>query len=372
MAQTSLPKTHKALILTARGQPLEVKDSPTPQPAPGNAIIRIISALVVSYSGEVYSGKRYYPFPTPLVPGYSAVGRVAAVGADSTLLKQDQLVMIESTIRSRDNSDDVFLLGVISGFSDGSRKLMDGEWRNGTWAEYAKVPLENCYPLNEDRLLNELKYSVEVLNQLGQLFVPYGGLSDINVKPGETVIVTPATGPFGSAGVRVAVAMGARVIAMGRNEAALDTLRSSLPKGRVITIPLTEDAEQIGKELAKHAPIDAYFDISPPVAQGTHYLKTCIMSLRRGGRVSLMGGFMEDVALPHHKIMHSSIELKGTWMSTREQNLRLIRMVEQGILSLGAEQGWSLKGKFALEDWEQAFACARDNAGPGEFVVMSP
>ena len=372
MAQTSLPKTHKALILTDRSQPLEVKESPTPQPTPGNAIIRIISASVISYAGEVYSGKRPYPFPTPLVPGYSAIGRVAAVGADSTLLKQDQLVVIESTIRSRDNPDDIFLLGLISGFSDGSRKLMDGEWRNGTWAEYAKIPLENCYPLDEDRLLNQLKYPVEVLGQLTQLFIPYGGLEDINVKPGETVIVTPATGPFGSAAVRVAIAMGARVIAMGRNEAALHSLRSSLPEGRIVTIPLTEDAEQIGKELAKYAPIDAYFDISPPAAQGTHYLKTGILSLRRGGRVSLMGGFLEDVALPHNKIMHDSIELKGTFMSTREQNLRLIRMVEQGILSLGAEQGWTLKGKFALEDWEQALASAGDNAGPGEYVVLTP
>ena len=68
---------------------------------------------------------------------------------------------------------------------------MRGEWRDWTYAEYAKVPLENCFPLDEERLLGPIEegglgYSVENLTQIPRLLVPNGGLKDINLQAGET------------------------------------------------------------------------------------------------------------------------------------------------------------------------------------------
>ena len=58
---------------------------------------------------------------------------------------------------------------------------MRGEWRDSTYAEYAKVPLENCEAPDEGRLLGGfdeggLGYSVEALAYISTLLVPYGGL----------------------------------------------------------------------------------------------------------------------------------------------------------------------------------------------------
>ena len=50
------------------------------------------------------------------------------------------------------------------------------------------------------------------------LLVPYGGLRDMKLVPGETLVVCPATGSFSGACVQIAVAMGAKGIGMGRNE----------------------------------------------------------------------------------------------------------------------------------------------------------
>ena len=93
---------------------------------------------------------------------------------------------------------------------------MHYEWRDWTYAEYAKVPLENCFPLDEERLLTPvdnggLGYSIETLTQLPRLLVPYGGLVDIKLQAGETIIIAPATGMFGGRAVEVALAMGAQV-----------------------------------------------------------------------------------------------------------------------------------------------------------------
>jgi len=42
-------------------------------------------------------------------------------------------------------------------------KLMQGEWRNGSFAEFAKFPLENVFLLDEEVLCGRMGYSVEDL-----------------------------------------------------------------------------------------------------------------------------------------------------------------------------------------------------------------
>lgn len=176
-----LPKTHRALILTSTTKAPTVQKIPTPQPTAGNAIVRILVANVIPFMRDIYNGKRQYAFPTPLVIGTSAIGRVAAVGPDATFLTPGKLVHIDVTIRGRDDPTAAFLSGIHEGFTDGSQKLMRGEWRDSTYAEYAKVPLENCIALDEKRLLGPVEdgglgYSDEALAYISSLLVPYGGL----------------------------------------------------------------------------------------------------------------------------------------------------------------------------------------------------
>jgi NADPH:quinone reductase-like Zn-dependent oxidoreductase len=163
-----LPKTHRALVLTSTSQPPEVKIIPTPQPGPGSAVVRVEVANIISYSKYIYNGTHKYPFPMPLVIGTSGLGRVAAIGPDATLLKLGQLVLIDSYIRGRDNPEDAFLFGVHEGHTEGAKKLMRGEWKDATYAEYAKVPLENCYHLNQSLLLEKFGYKVEDLQDISR------------------------------------------------------------------------------------------------------------------------------------------------------------------------------------------------------------
>lgn len=68
--------------------------------------------------------------------------------------------MCDQTVRARDAPELSILMGLHGG---GAKELMDGEWRNGSFAEYARFPLENVFALDEDRLFGKLKYSVEDL-----------------------------------------------------------------------------------------------------------------------------------------------------------------------------------------------------------------
>ena len=303
MASQTLPETHRTLYLTSRDKPLTVETRPVPMQTSGSAIVRVLANHVFSYGGEVYSGKRPYPFPTPLVPGSSCVARVVSVGPDATTLKPGQLVFIQIFIAARDDPDQLCLWGVYSGDTPEAQNLMEHEWRDACLAEYARVPMENCIPLDEKRLLGSpedggLGYTVEDLAYLQTPLICYGGMIDIDIKPGETVIVAPATATYGGSAVQLAIAMGAgTVIAMGRNEEALKRVQGVDP-ARVKTVKMTGNWETELEALKAFGPVDAYFDISPPMAQNSSHFKAGILSLRRNGRASLMGGLLEDISIP--------------------------------------------------------------------------
>lgn len=55
------------------------------------------------------------------------------------------------------------------------------------------------------------EYQVEDLVLLYMQAVQYGGLRDLNIHAGDTIIITPAMGIFSGAAVQLAVAKGARV-----------------------------------------------------------------------------------------------------------------------------------------------------------------
>ncbi len=130
-------------------------------------------------------------------------------------------------------------------------------------------------------------------------------------KSRETVIVAPATGAFGGAAVLVALAMGARVIAMGRNVKVLEQVAAR--SERVKAVPITGDMQKDAEALQKFGPADAFLDISPPAAAKSTHIKSGILSLRQSGRVSLMGGFREDISIPHGVVMHRNLVLRGKW-----------------------------------------------------------
>ena len=103
MAQT-LPSTCKALVCHAVGQPLKIESVPIPEAVTGSVVVRVLASPVQPNHKEVLDGNiPYLQYPIPRLPGSSGVGRVTAVGPDTTSLKVGQLVLTECFIRGRDD-----------------------------------------------------------------------------------------------------------------------------------------------------------------------------------------------------------------------------------------------------------------------------
>jgi NADPH:quinone reductase-like Zn-dependent oxidoreductase len=350
---------------------------PRPVAKAGQAVVQILAADIVPYMAQILNGSRQYPLSLPMTPGNTAIGRVFEVGPDAVRLTPGQLVFCDITIRARDDPSVTILFGVHGGGYPAAQKLMEREWRNATYAEYTSFPLENLFPLNEALLVKTMGYSVTDLCLLPVLMVPFGGLSEVDVKPGEIVIVAPATGRYGGAAVAVALAMGATVVAAGRNSSALRSLESiHVASGRLRTVVLTDDPAR-NIELFKAAAgtsngADVYLDFSPPAMQGGALLNAGISSLRSFGRCILMGGNSGKIEVPYLELMFKSIRLQGRFMYSRQHILQLIQMFESGLVLLGTKGGVHSKQEFGLESINEALEAAGRLTGWGSHVVLKP
>ena len=166
--------------------------------------------------------------------------------------------------------------------------------------------------------------------------------------------------------------MGARVVAMGRNENELARLKEHVEKGtpgaNVETVKITGDENKEIAALQACGIIDAVLDFSPPAAAKSTHLKSAIKALRHSGRCSLMG-FADDF-MPALKVVGSNITLKGKLMYKRADMLQFVKMLERGLFPKGKE--FVNTKAFGLENWKETLDTAAEYAGIGKAVVLIP
>jgi threonine dehydrogenase-like Zn-dependent dehydrogenase len=337
--------SHRAIVLSSTGTPLSLETVPTPDPAPGQLLLKVLAVPVLSFTREIVNGQLPYPLSLPFVPGISAIARIETVGSDTTSLTPGQLVFVDPTVRARDDSlgekGTVILQGWFAGLTPEARRLADKDWRNGSWAEKLIVPLENVHAIDEDVLVKQKGYSYSLLTWINALLVPYGGWVAGNVCPGETVIVCFATGHFGAAAIHVALGLGVgRVVAVGRKIESLKAIQATYGEDRVSIVAIKGDADEDAKALRAATPqgagADCFLDLSPPQASATAstHIQAALSALKSGGRAVLMGGVQGTVAIPYSDVMIRNLKISGRFMFEKDAPAKLIRLIERGNVSL--------------------------------------
>lgn len=356
----------KAAVLEEFGKPLSVRMIPAPVLGTGEIVVDVVTAPVLPYAAEVFRGERNYLLTLPVVPGTGALGRVRATGPDATRLAPGDWVFCDPTIRSRDDArtPDITLQG-LSARGDGGL-FLQRHFGHGAYAEQLLVPTENAIPLGPLDPAEAGRWTA-----LTVCLVPYGGLLAADLRAGETVLVSGATGHFGSAAVAVALAMGAAcVVAPGRDEAGLADLERRFGP-RVRTVRLTGDGDTDRLRRTAPGPIDVVLDLLPPSA-GTAPVRAAAMAVREGGRIVLMGGVGmlggEDLALPYPWLMRNGITLRGQWMYPRTAPASLIALARAGLLDLGR----FTVTEFGLDDVIRALEHAANGEKRFALTVIRP
>lgn len=315
----------KAWQLEKLGGALQLHDVPVPEVRPGTVLVRVTYSALLSYQRDYIEGKlpHYSPPDGFFTLGTNAIGRVERVGRDVWHLKAGDRVFVSPHLVARENVGDPAqaLIG-LTAYGDGKR--IQADFRDGPLAEYVLTPAATLTPIEGLDHLPDAQ-----LIAMMRFLVPYGGLLRGRLAAGETVVVTGATGAFGTAAVLLAVAMGAgRVIAAGRNRAALDQLAGD----RVTPVALSGELEADVATLRAFAPSLA-FDI---VGRATDPNATlaALRSLQRNGRLVIMGSMQVPLPIPYGDVMINNWEIIGQFMYEGGACRSLLNLVRSKQLDL--------------------------------------
>ena len=167
----------RAIVLTRHGGPevLRVSDVPTPEPRAGEVRVRV-RAIGINFA-EVLSRRGLYGWAPrlPYIPGMEASGVIDALGDGVTSHRAGDRVIVGTQF--------------------------------GTYAERVCIPAERALPAPPS--FSDDQCAAFAVTHL----TAWIGLMEMaRLRPSDTVLVTSAAGGVGSAAVRIASQLGARVI----------------------------------------------------------------------------------------------------------------------------------------------------------------
>jgi alcohol dehydrogenase len=355
----------KAWRLTGLGGALTFEDVPKPEVRPGSVLVRIAASPLLSYLKAYVEGRLtfYNPPPGAFTPGTNGVGVVEEVGRDVWSVKPGHRVVFSPHFVAGENVEDPpqILIGHTA-FGAGSAAVQQ-DWRDGALAEYALAPVGTV--TRAEGLDHVDAAQLAVLNRF---IVPYGGLLRGRLVAGETLVVNGATGASGTAAVLLGIAMGAaRVVAAGRNQAALSAVAQA-GGARVAPVRLGGDIEADSAALRAAAGGGAQlaFDMVGQAGDANATL-AALKSLRRGGRLVLMGSMTTPLPLSYSDVMRNDWEIIGQFMYPAGAYRRLLDLVRAGLLDISPIRPKS----YPLAELPKAMEAAAA-AGNLECVVVGP
>ncbi|MGI8743833.1 MAG: zinc-binding dehydrogenase [Bryobacteraceae bacterium] len=353
------------------GGGLQLRDLPMPEPAPGGVVVNMQAVPMLSYLRKVLDGSLGYDTPQrPLTPGTNGIGVIKAVGQGVFHLQPGQRVVIDPHLVANERSAEPaqILIGLTamrtshSDQADARAKALQAAWPNGTLAEVVHMPAAVLTPLPVALDAEP----AERLAAIAKFAVPYGGFLRAGLQAGETVVVNGATGYFGSAGAMLALALGAaRVVAAGRSRVALQELAAAAGP-RFVPVVLSgnpvEDAAALRDAAGSGA--DMALDMVGRADSADSTL-AALRSLRRGGRLVLMGSVRQPLPLVVGEMLGNDWRVMGCFMYPPDVPARLVALVAAGLLDLSKIR---VRG-FPLDQVEPAMDAAAATRGLDLTVV---
>lgn len=361
----------RAAVLHKYNDPLVVEDVELVRPHEGEILVKVKAAGVCHSDLYVLEGAT--PVPPPLVPGHEAVAVVEEVGHGVTGLAPGDVVVssfiwpcgrCRNCARGMENLCEKFaevrLKGVLL---DGEHHLyLKGQplrvFLGGLWAEAAVIPATAVAKLPK-ALADRPETAM-----LGCAFLTaYGAVVNSGaVSPGDTVAVV-GTGGVGLAVVQVARAVGARVIAVGRNPEKLKlardfgaevvNVRDGDPVRAVRDLTDGRGADVVVEAVGSEETIDMAAEMAAP-----------------GGRVVVVGLMAVGKRAPVHiaRVVRAGITLVGSYGARPRVDLpKVISLVERGLLRPEA-----LAGPFySLSQINEAVEALRSGRAVRPIIIMS-
>jgi NADPH2:quinone reductase len=322
----------QALRVHAFDQPPRLDTRPDPQPAPGEVRVRVQACGISFFDLLIARGGYQWRPDLPFTVGSEFAGVVDALGDGVTGLAVGERLCGSSSI--------------------------------GAWCSHLCVAADMLQPVAPHASIDEAAV----------LHMPYGtalyALRERGaLKPGETVLVLGATGSIGAAGVQLAKALGARVIAGASGAAKLAAAQAA---GADAAVDLQADdwKDQV-KALAGPGGVDVVLD---PI--GGAFMDTAFRTLGWGGR-HLVAGFASGAigSLRGNLTIVKGASLIGVDVRQfRERQPQAFQALLRDVAGLHAHGSIQprIAARFRFERAAEAFALAQQRETVGRVVLHPP
>ncbi|GAA4614377.1 alcohol dehydrogenase family protein [Saccharopolyspora hordei] len=311
----------RAVLLTGFGGPekLEYRDDvPAPEPGPGEVRVRVAAtginntdvwtregAYGSAEDPTSTAGWRREPLAFPRIQGADVVGRIDQVGEGVPRSRLGERVLVDPML-----------------YTGGERELVDTEYlgseRDGGFADFTTVPAGNAHPVQSRLSDAELATFPTACTTAMRM------LNRADVRAGETVVVTGASGGVGSALVQLATLRGARVVAV----------TSSAKRERALRLGAHATVDRDAPDLAaavraEVGPVDVVADVVAGPA-----FAPLLRVLGPLGRYVVAGGIAGPLVETDLRTVYlRQLQLIGSSFGTHEDFAQLVDHVQRGELT---------------------------------------
>jgi 2-desacetyl-2-hydroxyethyl bacteriochlorophyllide A dehydrogenase len=315
---TILTDKMKALVLEAYNH-LVYKEVPDPVMSDNEVLIKVMACGICGSDIHGLDGSTGRRIP-PLIMGHEASGVIVKTGHDVKAWKIGDRVTFDSTIYQL---DDWFTLQGLYNLSDNREVLgvSPGTYkRNGAFAECISIPQHILYKI-PDNVTFEQAAMVEAAA------VALHGINISGIKTGESCLVV-GTGMIGIFLIKLLRLSGAStIIALDINEKRLEN--ASKAGADKVFLSDEKKLEEKIRSLTRNRGADLSFE-----AVGlSDTVNIAIESVRKGGKVVLVGNIAPSIDFPLQKVVTRELKVLGS-CAIRGEYEAVLSLLETGKISV--------------------------------------
>jgi propanol-preferring alcohol dehydrogenase len=338
-----MSKSMGAAVATAYGRPLVLSDVATPEPGPGEMLIKVAACGVCQTDIHAVDGDWPVKPKLPFIPGHEVVGHVAALGQGVTNFKEGDAVGVAWL---HDACGSCEYCG--TGWETLCAKQHNtGYSVDGGYAEY--MIAHSAYAVRLPAGLD----LIEAAPILCAGVTTYKGVKETETKPGDWIAIS-GVGGLGHVAVQYAKAMGLHVV-------AIDVAEDKLALARKVgaDIALNAKAPDLAREAARltggvHGALVTA--VSPPA------FAQCLALLRPKGTMSLVGLPPGSFPLPIFEVVLKRLTVRGSIVGTRQDLVESLAFAAEGKVKAEVERR-------ALTQINEIFAQLKGGSVRGRIVV---
>ena len=322
----------KAVLFHRHGGPevLEYSDFPTPEPKPGEALIRLRAAALNRMDVMVRNGWPGLKLEMPHINGADGAGEVVALsnatenevsGAPAIWSRQSDMKIGDHVVLNANLG-----CGRCEFCLAGKDNMclywhLLGETVRGAYAEYVSLPVKQLYRLPKDFDFHQAAAAALVYQTAWHSLVKRG-----NVQKDETVLIVGAGGGVNTASVQIAKWIGARVVVVGSTAKKLE-VAESLGADILIDRSREEDWSKAVFLATNKRGVDIVVD-----NVGTTFMRS-LRALRKGGRLLTVGNSGgPKFEIDNRYMFAKHLSIIGSTMSTLSEFKEVMDLIVGGQL----------------------------------------